>query len=64
MSNSTNALILLKLLLQYGAKIQEIGTLFRQAQLEGRDVTDEEVDASSLKRDVQIERTQSTIDSA
>jgi hypothetical protein len=61
----SNTLILIDLALSYAAKLQEIGALFRNAQLDGgRDVTDEEVDTSSLKRDAQIAKTQGTIDSA
>lgn len=57
-----NALILIQLLLQYSTKIQEIGTLFRNAQADGnRDVTDAEVSASGVARDAQIAKTAVTV---
>ena len=56
-----NAQILIQLLLQYAIKLQEIGAMFRLAEAEDRDVTDAEVDASSLKRDVALAKTQATI---
>lgn len=59
---NTNAQLLVQLLIQYATKLQEIGTLFRNAALAGRDVTDEEVDATSLKRDAALAKTQATID--
>jgi hypothetical protein len=63
MTMSSNYLILVQLLLQYSTKIQEIGTLFRNAQADGnRDVTDTEVAASGVARDAQIEKTAATID--
>lgn len=61
MSN-TNAQLLVQLLIQYAVKLQEIGALLRNAELEGRDVLDEEVDATSLKRDAALAKTQATID--
>lgn len=57
-----NALILIQLLLQYSTKIQEIGTLFRNAQADGnRDVTDAEVSGSTVARDAQIAKTAATV---
>lgn len=57
----SNVAILAQLLLQYSLKMQEIGTLFGQATAEGRDVSDAEVDASSLKRDAALLKTDATI---
>lgn len=54
----SNALILTQLLLQYAAKMQEIGQLFAAANAQGRDVTDEEVDASGLKADAALAKLQ------
>lgn len=51
---TSNALILANLLLQYATKAQEIAQLFATANAQGRDVTDEEVDASGLKADVAL----------
>lgn len=56
----SNAIILAQLLAQYGTKILEIGALFRNAQ--GGDVTDEQVNASAIARDVEIARAQGIID--
>lgn len=55
---SSNALILAQLLLQYATKAQEIAQLFAAANAAGRDVTDEEVDASGLKADVALAKLQ------
>lgn len=62
MSSTQNALILTQLLLQYATKMQEIGVLFQNAQSEGRDVSDAEVDASAVARDAAILRAQVAID--
>ena len=56
--STSNALILANLLLQYATKAQEIAQLFAAANAKGRDVTDEEVDASGLKADVALARLQ------
>jgi hypothetical protein len=61
---TSNALILTQLLLQWATKIQEVGTLLRQAAADGRDVSDAEVDASSVKRDAALAKAQSTINQA
>lgn len=58
-----NILLLTNLLLQYATKLQEIADLFGRASFENRDVTDAEIDATSLKRDAAIERAQASIDS-
>lgn len=63
MSDGKNVLLLVELVLQYAVKLREIGVLFRTAQIEGRDVTDEEVDSSSFARDAAIANTESTINS-
>lgn len=55
---SNNALILAQLLLQYATKAQEIAQLFAAANAAGRDVTDDEVDASGLKADVALAKLQ------
>lgn len=57
--NTSNALILAQLLLQYATKAQEIAQLFAAANAEGRDVTDAEVDASGVKADVALAKLQS-----
>jgi len=57
----SNALLLVQLLLQYASKLQEIGGLFAKANAEGRDVTDEEVSASSVARDVAIAKAEASI---
>lgn len=59
-----NLLLLTQLLLDYTLKMQEIGILFRRAQAEGRDVTQEEIDGSKLALDAQIARTQEAITKA
>ncbi len=59
--NTSNILILTDLLLQYGGKVAEIGTLFRTAQAEGRDVSDAEVAASGVARDVQLAKSVATV---
>jgi hypothetical protein len=57
-----NALLLAKLILQYTTKLQEIADLFSNAQIHNRDVTNAEIDETSLKRDAAILRAQMTID--
>lgn len=57
----TNGMLLIQLLLQYTTKVQEIGNLFRNAQGEGRDVSDAEVAASGVARDMQIAKTKATV---
>lgn len=57
-----NALLLTNLVLQYAVKLQEIGELLGRAAFEKRDVTDSEIDETSLKRDAAIERAQAAID--
>jgi hypothetical protein len=58
----SNALLLSKLILQYTTKLQEIADLFSNAEIRNRDVTDAEIDETSLKRDAAIARAQMTID--
>lgn len=59
--NMQNALLLVQLATGYALKLQEIGNLFRDAIAEGRDVSDEEVSRSTLARDVQLAKTNSTV---
>jgi hypothetical protein len=60
--NTSNALLLTQLLLQYTSKISEIGALFRTAQADGnRDVSDAEVANSTVARDVQLAKTAKTV---
>lgn len=51
-----NALLLTNLLLTYLMKAQEVGSLFAQANAEGRDVTDDEVNASGVAADAALLR--------
>jgi hypothetical protein len=59
--NLANGVILAQLAIDYALKLQEIGNLFRNANTEGRDVTDEEVSRSKVSRDVQLAKTASTV---
>lgn len=63
MSNVSNGLILAQLFLQYAVKTQEIARLFQTALEQGRDVTDEEVDASGVKADVALAKLQAPVGS-
>jgi len=63
MSNQ-NVLLLSQLALQYLSKLQEISRLFNTAAAEGRDVTKEEVDASSVSRDAALAQDQAALDAA
>jgi hypothetical protein len=58
----SNALALTQILLQLAQQMQQIATLFNVASSEGRDVTDEEVDASGLKADVAIQKARGNVD--
>jgi hypothetical protein len=60
--NLANAALIAQVLLTYQAKITEALTLFQQAAAEGRDVTDAEVEASSLKRDVELEKARKAVE--
>lgn len=51
---NSNYLLLTQLLIDYALKSQEIAQLFQKATLENRDVSDEEVMASSVRRDAAI----------
>lgn len=49
-----NVLIITQLLLEYALKMQEASRMLQQAALENRDITDDEVVASKLKRDAAL----------
>lgn len=60
----SNALALIALLLQYSTKITEIGTLITNANNEGRDVSDTELDALFAADDAAKARFQTLINAA
>jgi len=51
---NSNILIITQLLLEYALKMQEASALLQKAALENRDVTDDEVVQSKLKRDAAL----------
>lgn len=53
---NTNTAMIIQLLLEYALKSQAAAQLLNQAAAEGRDVTDEEVDQSDLRRDAALAR--------
>lgn len=54
--STSNAILITQLLLDYALRMQEASNLLNRAATEGRDVTDEEVEASSLRRDAALAR--------
>lgn len=53
---SKNYALLLQLLMEYAIKSQAAAQLLNQAAAEDRDVTDDEVDQSDLRRDAALAR--------
>ena len=56
----SNALLLTELLLQYAVKAQEIAILFREA--DGKDITDEQLNASKVARDAAVLKARKLVD--
>lgn len=54
-----NAALLVELLLQFAIKQQEIAVMFRNAQ--GGDITDEQVQASSVAREVALMKAEARV---
>lgn len=59
-----NYLMIVELLLEYAIKSQAAAQLLNQAALENRDVTDDEVDQSTLRRDAALLRAGQVISGA
>jgi hypothetical protein len=51
---NSNVLIITQLLLEYALKMQEASQLLQKAALENRDITDDEVVQSKLRRDAAL----------
>jgi hypothetical protein len=60
--NMGNALILVQLLLQATTQVQQFGALLAKAHAEGRDVTDDELNALADADDAAKSRLQALID--
>lgn len=57
-----NALILIQLLLQATTQVQQFGALLAKAHAEGRDITDDELNALAAADDVAKAKLQALID--
>lgn len=62
--STSNAILITQLLLEYAWRMREAAQLLNTAAAENRDVTEDELDASSLRRDAALHRAGQVISGA